>query len=160
VRPSEAAAPTKPGEYKSQDDRDEVLERRYQFEHEGFPSTLAFVSANADVLAQQFFEWRQRHGVSGTLAEALVVFEAARFGVALYPAPHGVLWFAVRCHLAPREGGRVAPRSGPVVAPTNHARRILAERMAMPEHRMSEAEYEQRQAELLEQRSRVVGKEG
>jgi hypothetical protein len=142
MRPA-AAAPTRHGEYKSLDERDLALELRYVFDREGFPSTLAYVSVQAEVLTEQFFEWRRRQPFSEPLQASLESFERSRFGNRLDAAPHGVLWFAIRSKLLPEDGGRVMRRRAP-----------------SPAVEMSEGEYERRQAELLEQRSRIVEEEG
>jgi hypothetical protein len=161
MRP-ETAAPRRHGEYRSLDERDLALEARYVFDREGFPSTLAYVSVNAEVLTEQFFEWRRRQPFSEPLQASLESFERSRFGGRLYPAAHGVLWFAIRSKLLPEDGGRVMRRraASPPVIPNAHNRALLAAQHAMPAVEMSEGEYERRQAELLEQRSRIVGEEG
>lgn len=161
MRPAEAPVQHKPGEYKNQDERDEALESRYDFDHEGLPSVLAYVDANTDALVEQFFAWRRRQTFAEPLADELVSFERMRFGLELYPAAHGLLRFAVRCKLDPKDGGRVMPAAKqPSAIPNAHNRNVLAQAKAMPATELSEEQYERRQAELLEQRSRIVGEEG
>jgi hypothetical protein len=158
MRPAAAAPLGQPRQYTSQDERDLMLEQRYVYEREGFPSTLALVSVKAEELAVQFFEWRCRQAFPSPIPDALLEYERMRFGCELYPAAHGVLWFQVRCQLEPKAGGRVMPRverAGVPVAPTEAAGRKLAREKAMPALNLSEAEYERRQAELLEQRRRL-----
>jgi hypothetical protein len=163
MRPA-TAAPTEHAKYKSLDERDQALEVRYAFDRDGLPSTLAYVSVHAEVLVEQFFEWRRRQPFSEPLQASLESFERSRFGNRLYPAAHGVLWFAIRSKLLPEDGGRAAPRrapsQGPPVIPNAHNRALLAAKKAMRAVEMSEGDYERRQAELLEQRSRIVGEEG
>lgn len=99
------------------DERDARLERLYDFDREGEPSTMAYVSGYAQQLVGEFMEFREQqyqlHRTDGeSILETLTRWEVIRFGSTLFPSAHGVLSFWVRVKLAPEHGGRRLPKAG------------------------------------------------
>lgn len=94
------------------------LEERYSYRRdtdatgESGLSTVAYVSAYRDELAQEFFRWWETQPERQRADAALVTWESLRFGATLERAAHGVLWFAVRgCLIPDRVAKYLAPRA-------------------------------------------------
>lgn len=75
--------------------RNRRLEAEYKFDRRGERSVLAYVSRYEDELVEAFESWRLMHQ-DGSRSDALLRWEAERFGATLYPAAHGVMAAAVR----------------------------------------------------------------
>lgn len=148
------------------DERDDRMERAYNFDRRGERSTLAFVTTYRDELVEEFFAWRRQQALDGIwtgegVFDGLLRFERARFGADLYVGARGVLWFGVRVKLAPGEGGRHLPPGyfdrAPVKVKALPARAAdaLAAKAArghrMPLPRMSRAQRDERLLDLERQ---------
>jgi hypothetical protein len=152
--------------YRDQRDRDEALEEVYT----GRPcardcckSLFAGVLAHQPQLIAEYMAWcLDRHAQQAYNDETLAQWERERFGARLYPAPHGVLLFGVKCavfgdpykRLKPSEGQ--APKTLPGFSDAERLERMQvalaanADAKTMPD-RMSGEEWDQRQQELRSQ---------
>lgn len=104
------------GIYRSQTERDEASEARYEYDRSDHSTILGYIHCNADHLVRQFFEWRQEHP-GDTIREALQRWEVATLGDRLFESAHRMLLFFVLRSLAPGEQKREREVRRPTLSP-------------------------------------------